>query len=216
MVATNASTTNRRMVVGVFDGPHRAEQALNDLKHAGFTPEQVSVVAQDRRETQGMVESTGMGEGAGKGALAGGLLGGLGGFLLGISALTIPGIGPIVGSGILLSTLAGAGIGAAAGGLVGALAEHGVPEAEARGYEESVRRGSILLTVHAHSDAQAREAQGIFAGRGGGDVRAYGTGNAAASMAQLRAAHGTAAPGGGRDVITSGELRDEGLGTRGR
>ena len=45
----------------------------------------------------------------------------------GISALVIPGIGPIVGSGILLSTLAGAGIGAATGGLIGALAEHGVP-----------------------------------------------------------------------------------------
>ena len=220
-MAANVRTPDRRTVVGVFDGPNHAETALNRLRDGGCRPEQVSVAAQDKGETEQMVENTGMGSGTATGAVAGGLLGGLAGFLVGISAMVIPGIGPIVGSGILLSTLAGAGIGAAAGGLIGALAEHGVPEEDARGYEEHVRRGSILLTVHADTDEEAREAHRLL--EGGTDVRAYGTGGARESMARIGGtgtAAGTPVAGtladGGRDVISSGELRDEGRGTRGR
>lgn len=167
-------TGERQTVVGVFDGPNHAEQALNSLKAAGFTPEQVSVVAKEAADTQQMAESSDLvGEDAGKGAVAGGILGGLGGFLLGISALAIPGIGPIVGGGILLSTVAGAGIGAAAGGLVGALAGYGVPESEAKGYEEHVRKGSVLLTIHATTGQQAQQAQQIFEQAGATDARTY-------------------------------------------
>ncbi len=213
--STTGTTTGRHTVVGVFDGPNHAEMALNELKNAGFRPDQVSVVARENRETQEMVENTGMGSGTATGAVTGGVLGGVAGFLVGISAMVIPGIGPIVGSGILLSTLAGAGIGAAAGGLVGALTEHGIPEEDARGYEEHVRKGSILLTVHANSDEQAEEAHRILHTGRGGDVRAYGTGAAAERMARVGrdgAAGGTTT--GADAVITSGELRDEGGQTR--
>jgi len=175
VAATNQVTTNKHTVVGVFDGPNHAEQALTGLKTAGFTPEQVSVVAQDKRDVQQMADNTDMaGEGAATGAVTGGVLGGLAGFLVGISAMVIPGIGPIVGTGILVSTLAGAGIGAAAGGLVGALMGQGVPEEDARGYEEHVRKGSILLTVTANSDEQERQAREIFNNVSGGSVRSYG------------------------------------------
>ena len=182
MTATTSGTTTgtRHTIVGVFDGPNHAEQALNGLKNAGFTPEQVSVVAQDKQEVQQMAENTDMaGEGAAGGAVTGGLLGGLAGFLVGISALVIPGIGPIVGTGILLSTLAGAGIGAAAGGLIGALMGHGVPEEDAREYEGHVRQGSILLTVHALSADEERRAREIFDSVSGGTVRSYQAPNAA-------------------------------------
>src|SRR5688572_5820134 len=107
---------------------------------------------------------------AAAGAVTGGVLGGIAGFLVGINALVIPGIGPIVGGGILLSTLAGAGIGAAAGGLVGALAEHGVPEEDARGYEAHVGQGRILLTAHANDEMQAQAAHRAFNDAGGADV----------------------------------------------
>ena len=174
MANTSGVATDKHTVVGVFDGPSHAEQALNGLQGAGFMPEQVSVVAQDKRDVQQLAEHTDMaGEGAAAGAVSGGLLGGVAGFVVGISALVIPGIGPIVGAGILAATLAGAGIGAAAGGLIGALTGQGVPEEDAQGYQESVRAGSVLLTVHALSDAQAQEAKDIFDGSGGGSVRRY-------------------------------------------
>ena len=172
-------TTDRRTVVGVFDGPNHAEQALNELKDAGFTPEQVSVVARDTRETRDMAERTGMGgEGAGTGAFLGGITGGVLGWLVGIGALAIPGIGPVVAAGALATTLGGAALGAVAGGLIGALTSLGVPEEDARGYEEHVRQGSILLTVDAPSTQQGDEAQSIFTRRGGGNVRAYRRGDA--------------------------------------
>lgn len=132
-----ANATDRRTVIGVFDGPDHAEQALNDLRDSGFTPEQVSVVAKDRSDTRAVVENTGMGAestGAGTGAVLGGITGGVLGWLVGIGALVIPGVGPIIAAGALATTLGGAAIGALAGGLIGALVGLGVPEEEAQSY----------------------------------------------------------------------------------
>src|ERR671929_1746463 len=171
--AANAATGHT--VVGVFDGPNHAEMALNELRNAGFSPDQVSVVAKDTRESRDLVESSGMEgaetSGATAGAFLGGITGGILGWLVGIGTLAIPGIGPIVAAGALATTLGGAAIGAVAGGLIGALVDLGIPEEEARGYEEHVRKGRILLTVNADSDAQARRAHQLFDRHGGADVR---------------------------------------------
>ena len=176
----SGATTGRQTVVGVFEGMERAERALNGLKDAGFTPEQVSVVAKDKRDVQQMSDNTEMvADSAGAGAVTGTLLGGVAGFLVGISALVIPGIGPIVGTGIIVSTLAGAGIGAVAGGRDGALVGHGVPEEDAREYEGHVKAGSILLTVHALSADEERSAREIFNNTKGGSVRSYNAPNPA-------------------------------------
>ena len=179
MVTSNNATTptGQQTVLGVFDNPSTAEQALTGLKEAGFAPDQVSVVAKDTGESREMVDNTGMGDqgaAAGTGAVVGGLLGGALGWLVGIGALAIPGIGPIVAAGALATTLGGAAVGAAAGGLIGALAGMGVPEEDARGYEEHVKGGRILLTVQARSADQAQEARDLFDRLGGTDVRTYG------------------------------------------
>ena len=136
--STRGTITGRRTVVGVVDGPNHGEMARTELKTAGFRPKQVSVVARATRETQEMAEKTGMGV-AGTGAVLGGITGGIVGWLVGIGALAIPGIGPIVAAGALATTLGGAAVGAAAGGLLGALVDLGIPQEEARGYEERAR-----------------------------------------------------------------------------
>ncbi len=183
--------TARRTVIGVFDGPTQAERALTGLKEEGFLPDQVSVIARETDETRAMVRDTGMGgEGAATGALAGGITGGIIGWLVGISALVIPGIGPIVGAGVLASTLVGAGVGAVAGGLMGALADLGVPEEEARVYEDSVREGRILLAVSTTSAEQAEDARTILDRHDGRDV--YGYGLSGHDMASAAATYGTA------------------------
>ena len=223
---TAANTGDRRTVVGVFDGPNHAEMALNELKGAGFTPEQVSVVARDNRETREMVESTGMGgEGTGTGAFLGGITGGVLGWLVGIGALAIPGIGPIVAAGALATTLGGAALGAVAGGLIGALTDMGVPEEHARGYEENVRQGSILLTVSANSDQQARQAHQIFERHGGGDVRGYGFDTDGGATTGTAGSAGGGATGGttggtrggtigGSTTLDASDAADDARGTR--
>jgi uncharacterized membrane protein len=168
--------SNGQTVVGIFDGQHGAEKALNELKEIGLTPAQVSVVAKDTSETKSMVEGSAMGgaetTGAGTGALMGGLFGGAAGWLIGIGALAIPGIGPIVAAGALATTLGGAAVGAVAGGLIGALVGAGVPEDDARTYETHVKEGRILITAHAQTADQAQDTRDVF-DRYGSEVRAY-------------------------------------------
>jgi hypothetical protein len=185
MAANDATNEERRTIVGIFEGAAHAERALTGLREAGIRPEQVSVIARDAEDRAALTDRDEEDEGAAGGAVTGGMIGGLAGFLIGISALVIPGIGPIVGSGIIVATLAGAGLGAAAGGLVGALTAQGVPEEEAEGYQTQVQGGRILLTVHADSDEEARTAQRVLRRHQGDAVRAYGTGAAQAAMAHL-------------------------------
>jgi len=164
-------------VAGVFDDRSDAEKALNELKDAGFTPDQVSVVAKDTRETKDMVERSDMGgaetSGIGTGALLGGLFGGAAGWLIGIGALAIPGIGPVVAAGALATTIGGAAVGAVAGGLIGALVGAGIPEEDARTYETHVKEGRILITAQAATPTAAQAAQDAFERFGGTEVRAY-------------------------------------------
>jgi hypothetical protein len=161
------------MVAAVFDDRDDAEDAVNALKDAGFRPEDISIVARDRSEAATMARDTGTeaGEGAATGAVAGGILGGLTGWLVGIGALAIPGVGPIVAAGPLAAALTGAAVGAAGGGLIGALTGAGIPEEEAHWYDERVRAGSWLVTVNAHG--RYEEALRILHKYGGRD---YDTG----------------------------------------
>ena len=143
-----------KTVVGLFDELSKARDVVDDLIDAGFDPSDVSLIAHDRDETYATYldrddEAEGAAEGAVTGAVGGGVIGGLAGVLLGLGALAIPGVGPVVAAGPIAAGLAGAGIGAAAGGLLGALVGWGIPEEEAEFYAEGVRRGGTLVAVKA-------------------------------------------------------------------
>ncbi len=161
----DAQTTSRT-VVCLFNDRSQAEQAIRDLKDAGFREDQIGVAMQDRSEQQALMDSTGSpaAEGAATGAVSGGLVGGLIGLL---GSLLVPGLGPLVVGGVLASTLTGAGIGAAAGGLIGALVGMGVPEEDARHFDSGLRSGGALVTVNA--EVRTVEAVDILQ-RHGGDL----------------------------------------------
>ena len=120
------------------------------------------------------------------GALTGSVLGGALGFFVGAVLMTIPGVGPVVVTGLLLSTLAGAGIGAASVGLISALTEWGIPMDEATTYETYVGQGHILLLVQATTEAQARAVQVVFVHHNGVEVRTYGPAGEALPSGTLR------------------------------
>jgi hypothetical protein len=145
--------------VGLFDTIRQAETAVRDLVDMGIPRENISVIANNARGEYTV--DTGAGattEGAAAGAIGGTVVGGALGLLVGLGALAIPGIGPVLAVGPLAAAVgstaaaaggaaAGAGIGAAAGGLLGALVGAGVPEEEANYYTEGVRRGGTLVSV---------------------------------------------------------------------
>jgi hypothetical protein len=146
--ATAAQDTTGRTVVGLFARRRDAEAAIRDLKAAGFQDDQVGVALQDREEQGDLLEPPRAkeAEAAAAGAVSGGLVGGLIGLL---GSLLVPGVGPIMVGGVLASMLTGAGIGAATGGMIGALMGIGVPEIDARHFDQGLRLGSTLVTVDA-------------------------------------------------------------------
>jgi hypothetical protein len=156
-----------KFVAGVFDDRVDAEEAFRALKEAGFKPDQVSVVMlqvpqpqNEERNALHVDETTGI--------LAGGALGGLAGWLIGATAVAVPGLGAAVAAGALVGALGGAGVGAAAGGLIGHLIDQGLSHEEAHYYHERIRHGAALVTVHADA-ARADEAREILHQRGAHD-----------------------------------------------
>lgn len=170
-----------RRAVGVFTHRRDAEQALHELRDSGFPMDRVSVVVRDADRNDNIAgasvgEQVGnkADEGATVGLLSGGALGGLTGLLVGLGALAIPGIGPVMLAGAtattLATTLAGAGIGAVTGGLLGGLLGLGIPEERARVYNERVERGHYLVIVDG-SEPEILTAQAILHDRG---IEEYG------------------------------------------
>jgi len=155
-----------KQVVGLFDNMSDAHQAVQELTNAGFTADDISIVANNANGDYDTTDGSEAAEGAGAGATGGAVAGGLLGLFVGLGALAIPGIGPVVAAGTLAtalgSTALGAGIGAAAGGLVGGLVGAGIPEDDANIYAEGVRRGGALVTVQAADDTTADRAADIL------------------------------------------------------
>ena len=171
--------TQRETVVGVFQNRDQAQRAIEELKSAGFRGEDIGVLMQNREGAKDLAGETGTkaGEAAGVGATTGGVLGALGGLLVGLGALAIPGIGPVVAAGPLVAALGplvggtatGAVIGAGAGAIAGALVGLGIPEDEARIYEQRFQEGGILVTVKAGAN-RYNEAEGILRNAGAEDI----------------------------------------------
>jgi len=166
---------SRDTVVAVFDDRDDAQDAINALRDAGFMADDISILARDRDTAGRLAEDTGadVATGAATGALAGGLLGGVAGWLIGIGALAIPGVGPIIAAGPIAAALGGAAIGATGGGIIGALTGIGVPEDEAHYYDTEFRRGGIVVTCQARG--RYDEARTILRENGGRDTESNAT-----------------------------------------
>jgi uncharacterized membrane protein len=143
-----------KSVAGIYDTEQEAILAVEELQKQGYSTEDISVISKNREDVDVITEETGTkaGEGAATGAVAGGTLGGISGLLAGVWALAIPGIGPIVAAGPIGAALTGIIAGAGIGGLSGALIGMGIPEDEAKLYDESVKEGKILVLVDKKDD----------------------------------------------------------------
>lgn len=157
---------------GLFPDRAGLERGINELRTAGFRNGDVSVLMQESPGSKDLAleAHTKAPEGAAAGASAGAVVGGMLGWLIGIGALAIPGIGPFIAAGPIVSALAGVGAAGAAGGLIGALVGVGIPEYEAKRYEGRLRKGHLLLSVHCDDSTWAKKAEVILKRAGGEDV----------------------------------------------
>lgn len=109
-------------------------------------------------------------EGATAGGVTGGIIGGTLGLLAGIGALAIPGMGPFIAAGPLLGALSGLGAGGALGGIIGGLIGAGIPEYEAKRYENRLKEGGVLLSVLTDNELLANRVRDLLQREGAEDV----------------------------------------------
>jgi hypothetical protein len=167
------------MAKAVFGIVHTYDQALNvvnQLKSAGFSNNDISVLLPDKGGTKDFAheQHTKAPEGATTGATTGGILGGALGWLAGIGALAIPGVGPFVAAGPIMAALSGAAVGGTLGGITGALIGMGIPEYEAKRYEGKVKGGNILISVHSENSDEIKRAKELLERAGAEDIAVGG------------------------------------------
>lgn len=150
----------------------QAVAAVDRLKAAGFSNNDISVLMADKDGTRDFAHEhhTKAPEGAAAGAGTGLAIGGALGWLAGIGTLAIPGVGPLIAAGPIMAALSGAAIGGTVGGITGALIGLGVPEFEAKRFEGKIRGGSILVSVHSDNSAETDAAREIFESIGADNI----------------------------------------------
>jgi hypothetical protein len=161
-------------VFGIYALYDMLEEALTQLRNAGFRNEDMSVLLPENLGSKELatVKATKAPEGVAAGAGSGAVLGGVLGWLVGAGMLAIPGLGPLLAAGPLVAALAGIGAGGAVGGFTGALIGLGLPDYEAKRYEGRVRRGGILLSVHCDDWEWRRKAKEILKQTGAENIAA--------------------------------------------
>ena len=161
-----------KSVFGIATTLGQAERIVQQLQSQGFATSEISVLMPDTTGTRdvGHVKATKAPEGATTGATTGGATGGVIGLLAGIGALAIPGVGPLIAAGPIMAALSGAAVGAATGGVVGGLVGLGIPEIEAKRYDEKLKTGNYLIAVHADESEDVDRAQKIFKNAGAEDI----------------------------------------------
>ena len=142
---------SKTSLFGIVKTHAQAEQIVEGLQARRLPASEISVLLPDNQGKHdiGHVKATKAPEGATTGAATGGVTGGVLGLLAGIGALAIPGVGPFIAAGPIMAALSGAAIGATTGGIVGGLVGLGIPEIEAKRYENKLKSGNYLIAVHA-------------------------------------------------------------------
>src|SRR5258708_2084306 len=117
-------------VFGIYTSSAQAERAVDQIIAAGFSNDDISVLLPDTQSSKEFAheKNTKAPEGTTTGVTAGGAVGGTLGLLAGIGALAIPGVGPLIAAGPIVSSLAGLGVGGAVCRLIGSLGGMGIPE----------------------------------------------------------------------------------------
>jgi hypothetical protein len=152
-----------KTIIATYSTANDADVAIQALHSVGLTDEEISVMTLDDKAQGELPGSSKVGKAsddAAAGALQGAKLGLVGGILVGVAALAIPGLGPllVVGplaaslglSGIIGTAVTGAGIGTAVGGIgamVTSLVKMGMTETQASEIEGDLRSGAVVVSV---------------------------------------------------------------------
>lgn len=154
---------NSKMITAVFRDRYDAIEAFDWLRVQGYSQDKISVLMSDQTRLH---YANDVKEGKNKrgsklaeGAATGGAIGtAVGAGLAALAAigtsLVLPGLGLII-AGPVAAAFAGGGAGAVAGGLIGGLVGYGIPESNAKAYEEALRDGGVAIGVVPRNSEEA-------------------------------------------------------------
>jgi len=139
-------------VVGVFLNHQDAESAIKDLQKTGYDMKKLSVVAKDCHTEENVIGYYNAGDRMATWGKYGLFWGWVWGLLFGSAFFLIPGVGPVMIGGPLVSSLVNAlETAVATGGLSalgGALASIGIPHDSVVRYETALKADKFLLVAH--------------------------------------------------------------------
>lgn len=178
-----------QMILGVFPTRDKAENAITRLQENGFNPKDISIIMKDPGSNETINTNADnpspVAQGFTSGVATGGVIGALAGLLIGVGAIVVPGIGglliggPIAAAlgltGAAASTVSGAATGVLAGGLIGALTGMGIPESDARTYQEEISRGAILVAVPVETGNNDVDVENILRANGAAQISRFNT-----------------------------------------
>lgn len=158
----------------VFDSDDEAREAISALRSEGVDDASLSLITQRRGTTTTSNAEGDVVDEEHSNLLRGIIGGGALGAGLGVAALAIPGVGPLIGLGAIAAAAVpeavaiGAGVGALAGTANEVLKKHGVSDEDVDYYGNKLKNdGCVLVTVHPHGEASPEKIQQILHSNGG-------------------------------------------------
>ena len=151
------------ILVAVYDTHEQAEQSIKELQQSGFDMKKLSIVAKNPHAEEQVAGYYNLGDRMKHWGTMGAFWGGLWGLLVGAAFFAIPGVGPVLVAGPLVTWIVGALEGAVLVGgasAIGAgLFSIGIPKDSVLRYEIALKIDKFLVLAHgtAAEVARARE-----------------------------------------------------------
>jgi uncharacterized membrane protein len=143
-------------IVAIYPSHIAAEEAIKELQQSGFDMKKLSIVGRDYHTDEHVVGYYNVGDRMKMWGKTGAFWGGIWGFLFGSAFFWMPGLGPLLVAGPLVSWIISALEGAiVVGGLsaMGAgLYSLGIPKDSILQYEKAIKTGKFVLIVHGSAD----------------------------------------------------------------
>lgn len=171
-------SSKKETITGVFYTKEDAENAYNILVDKGYEPEEIILLMSDKTHKKhfDVADNDNSGlktlamEKAGLGSAIGGAAGAVIAAIAAVgTTVALPGLGVVV-AGPVIAALTGAGAGGLAGGVIGGLVGSGIPKDRAVLYEDSVKRGGVVIGVVPRSPEDRMEIDRQWKENGGENV----------------------------------------------
>ena len=163
----------KEVTVAICDSHEKAERVVKELQESGFDMKKLSIVGKDYHEEDKVIGFYNTGDRMKTWGSAGAFWGGIWGFVFGAGFFLIPGIGPVLLAGPIVSSLVGGLEGAVVVGglsaLGGALFGIGIPKDSVLQYEIALKADKFLVIAHGTTE-ELEKTEKIMSDTAGAEV----------------------------------------------